>query len=555
MHVVGQDAPVSDVIELTMRTGHSRFPVTGEDLDDVVGLVHVKHAVAVDEPQREQVLVREVMVRAELVPASLHLDPLLESMRAGGLQLAVVVDEFGGTDGLVTAEDLIEELVGDVTDEHDRQSTPIRRQPDGTWLLSGQLRPDEIADVTDVWLPEDRSYETVAGLIAKELGRIPAVDDVVELPNARLTVRRTVGRRVDRVQLERSARPSADRTGMNESAALLLGALLLVTNAFFVGAEFALISARRSQIAPLAASGSRAARTTLYAMMHVSVMLAGAQLGITVCSLGLGAVAEPALAHLIESPLQAVGISDQWTHPIAFVLALLLVVALHVVLGEMVPKNIALAGPERAALLLAPPLALMVRLLGPIVHGFNAIANLTLRMLRVQPRGEVASAFTRDEVAGLIEESHRHGLLDDEEHDRLAGALSIETRDVMSVVMPLADLVTVSTTTTPRQVEQIAGRTGFSRFPVRDEQGEISKYLHLKDILSHNPATRDAPIQAKRLRPLVAVERRETLRSALGRMKSNGAHLARVVDEAGVTLGVIALDDVLEELVGEIRAT
>lgn len=342
---------------------------------------------------------------------------------------------------------------------------------------------------------------------------------------------------------------------MNSGTGLFFAALLLLANAFFVGAEFALISVRRSAVEPLAVAGSRAARTTLRAMENVSVMLAAAQLGITVCSLGLGAIAEPALAHLIEAPLHAVGIPDDVQHPIAFVLALLLVVALHVVLGEMVPKNIALAGPDRAAILLTPALVLLVRILRPIVFGLNAVANSSLRLLRVTPRDEVASAFTRDEVAGLIDESHRQGLLDDDEHDLLAGALSIDTHHVLTVLMPLAALVSVPFSATPQEIEQIAADTGYSRFPVRDERGELTHYLHLKDVLSTDAAVRTAPIEAKRLRSLISIGGDETLRSALSRMKNNGAHLARVTDREGAVLGVVALDDVLEELVGEIRTS
>src|SRR5688572_6361612 len=175
--------------------------------------------------------------------------------------------------------------------------------------------------------------------------------------------------------------------------------VLLALNAFFVGAEFALLSARRSQVEPRAQAGSRAARTTLRAMENVSLVMAGAQLGITVCSLGLGAVGEPAVAHLLEPVFHALHVPDEFLHPVAFVVAMSIVVYLHVVLGEMVPKNIALAGPERAAIVLGPPMMAVVTLLGPVIVGLNAVANGTLRLLRVEPRDEVSSTFTREEVA------------------------------------------------------------------------------------------------------------------------------------------------------------
>ena len=162
---------------------------------------------------------------------------------------------------------------------------------------------------------------------------------------------------------------------MSDVTALVIAVLLLAFNAFFVGAEFALVSARRSQIEPLAQQGSRMARTTLTAMENVSLMMAGAQLGITICSVGLGAVGEPAVAHLIEPLFERAGVSEAFLHPVAFVVALAVVVFLHVVLGEMVPKNIAIAGPDRAALVLGPPMLGVVTLLRPLIVSLNAIAN------------------------------------------------------------------------------------------------------------------------------------------------------------------------------------
>ena len=198
------DAPVSAVIEAAKHTGHSRFPVTGgtNDLDDVVGLVDIKHVVGVPAELRGRSLVGSVMVAAERVPASLHLDPLLDVLRRAPLQMVLVMDEFGGTDGLVTIEDLVEELVGEVADEHDRYGPTIRHRRDGSWTLSGMLRIDEVVDTTGFEIPEHRSYDTIGGLVAQRLGRLAQVGDVVDLPGARLVVTQIVGRRVDRLRLD-----------------------------------------------------------------------------------------------------------------------------------------------------------------------------------------------------------------------------------------------------------------------------------------------------------------------------------------------------------------
>ena len=200
-----------------------------------------------------------------------------------------------------------------------------------------------------------------------------------------MRVERMDGLRVDRISLQAAAARGRGEP-MSTQAALWLGLVLLLGNAFFVGAEFALVSARRTKVEPKAAEGSRVARTTLRAMEDLSQMIAAAQFGITVCSLGLGAVAEPALAHLIEPLAEAVNLPDAWLHPVAFTIAMTFVVYLHVVLGEMVPKNLALAGPERAAMVLGPPMVALVTLLKPIVYGLDAVANGVVRLMRVEPR-------------------------------------------------------------------------------------------------------------------------------------------------------------------------
>lgn len=339
---------------------------------------------------------------------------------------------------------------------------------------------------------------------------------------------------------------------MNDALAVGLTVLLLALNAFFVGAEFALVSARRSQIEPLAQQGSRMARTTLRAMEHVTLMMAGAQLGITICSVLLGAVGEPAVAHLIEPGLDLLHVPHDLLHPIAFVIALAIVVALHVVLGEMVPKNITLAGPDRAALVLGPPMLAVVTVLRPVIVGLNATANGILRLLRVEPKDEVSSTYTLEEVAVLVEESRGEGLLESEEYDRLAGALGFTEKTVAAVLLPRAELTTVARGSTSADVEAVCAATGFSRFPVED-RGELIGYLHIKDVLEPDAERRLRPVDDKWIRPFASVHPDDSLHLALETLQRRGAHLARVVDVEGTTLGVAALEDVIEELVGEIR--
>ena len=219
MACVDATDPVSEVIELSSSTGFSKFPVIKGSSDNVVGSIHVKQAVAIPRSERAHTLVREVMVDATVVPESLRLDPLLSLLRGEGFQMAIVSDEYGGTAGVVTLEDVVEEIVGDIADEHDRYGSRLRQRPDGSWIVSGLLRPDEVADATGIELPEDEAYDTVAGLLVRELGRIPQRGDeaVVPLPviipedddeepvqlHAVLRVERMDGLRVDRISIRR----------------------------------------------------------------------------------------------------------------------------------------------------------------------------------------------------------------------------------------------------------------------------------------------------------------------------------------------------------------
>jgi CBS domain containing-hemolysin-like protein len=226
MATVDVSDPVTEIIELSASTGFSKFPVIKGSTDNVVGSVHVKQAVAVPRSERESTLVRQVMVAATVVPESLRLDPLLALLRSEGFQMAIVSDEYGGTAGVVTLEDVVEEIVGDIADEHDRIGARLRRRPDGSWIVSGLLRPDEVLDATGLDLPEHEDYDTVAGLLVQVLGRIPQRGDEVRIPLpvlvpedddeapiqefATLRVERMDGLRVDRISLRREVEQAVE---------------------------------------------------------------------------------------------------------------------------------------------------------------------------------------------------------------------------------------------------------------------------------------------------------------------------------------------------------
>ena len=331
---------------------------------------------------------------------------------------------------------------------------------------------------------------------------------------------------------------------------LTLAVMSLLANAFFVGAEFSLVSARRSSIELKAADGSRSAKITLAAMEHVSIMLAGAQLGITLCSLVFGALGEPVVAHLLEVPFAALGLSEAVRHIVAVGIALVAMVYVHVVIGEMVPKNLALADPTRSALSLVPPLFYVVNAIRPIISMLNAVANGVLRVLGVNPRDEIASSFNRDEVIGFVKESHREGLLSSEEEQLLSSSLAFDSQNIQTIITPLESLVTTAAKPSIAQIEQLVRETGYSRFPVsRSEKGGLKGYIHIKDLLHLENNQTVASV----IRTLPTVQSTDSARTALRTMQRSGAHIAEVTNPQGELVGVVMLEDVLEQLVGTIR--
>jgi CBS domain containing-hemolysin-like protein len=328
--------------------------------------------------------------------------------------------------------------------------------------------------------------------------------------------------------------------------------VLLLVNAFFVAAEFAVISARRSQIEPRAEAGSRSARTALWAMEHATLMLAACQLGITVASLLILNVSEPALHHLLEVPLTLTGWPEEVIGTIAFVIALLIVSFLHVILGEMVPKNLSFSLPDRAVLILAPPLVFVATVFRPIIVALNAIANGALRLVRVTPRSEANSVFTLDEVATIAAQSTREGVLTDA-GGTLSAAFEFTAKKVQDVAVGLSALVTLPEDATPADVEKAVAQRGFSRYILVNDQGDPTGYLHLKDVIDLDEDEFSEPVPPKRIRQLISIYRGTDLEDALATMRRSGRHVARAFDEDGATQGVLFLEDIIEELVGEVQ--
>jgi CBS domain containing-hemolysin-like protein len=335
-----------------------------------------------------------------------------------------------------------------------------------------------------------------------------------------------------------------------EVAKVLVTILLLLGNGVFVGGEFALIASRRTALEPLAATSKRA-RWALSAMNQIPLMIAGAQLGITICSLGLGALAEPALAHVLEGPFTALGLPDDMLHPVAFVLALVIVVFLHTVVGEMVPKNITLAGPERTALILGPFMLAFCTATKPLLNAMRWASRTVLKLWKIEATDSVKTVFTAEELAGMVTQARSEGLLGSEQYARIHAALGLNDRTAADTLRPWSGVTTVADDVSPATIEAISTRTGRSRFPVvQRETRRVLGFVHVKDILGYAAGQRRLPIPAEIIRPLAVVPPERTLADLLLTMRRDRLHIV-LVSDGRRPLGVITLDDVIHAVVGE----
>ncbi len=328
--------------------------------------------------------------------------------------------------------------------------------------------------------------------------------------------------------------------------------VLLAANAFFVGAEFAVLAARRAQVEPLAQKGNRAARTALWAMEHATLMLACCQLGITVCSLLILNVSEPSIHHLLIAPLSALGLPATAINVVSFAVALALVTFLHVTFGEMIPKNIAFSRPQSSVLLLAPPLTLVSRVVRPVIVALNEAANWSLRRFGIEPKDEVASTYTLEQVATIVAASKREGKLNDDS-GTLEKAFEFTRKRAGELALPLEQLVTLPDDVTPRQLEAAVAEFGHSRYPLLDGQGRLTGYLHFKDVIATRGRALDLPVAARSVRRLIEIDPQAEAEDALATMRRRGSHLAKVVAPTGRLAGVLFLEDIVEELIGEVE--
>jgi CBS domain containing-hemolysin-like protein len=335
---------------------------------------------------------------------------------------------------------------------------------------------------------------------------------------------------------------------------LLLTVVLLLVNGFFVAMEFALIAARRSRIETLANDGNRRAVAALRSIKELSLMLAGAQLGITMASLGLGAIAEPAIARLLESGIETFAeLPSGLLHSISFVIALTIIVFFHMVVGEMAPKNIAIARPEESALWMAFPIRVYGNLFRPFIKALNAIANGVLRLLGVAPQDELLTVHTAQELRVMVQESAKGGVLQEFETHLLSGAASFGEKDAADAMVPRTEMIALPLEITAAEVEAKVVESGHTRFPIYIETPDrVVGFFHAKDLLKIAASQRNKRIPRRLIRPLLVVPESRKLHPLLFDMRRERRHFALVVDEHGGTAGIVTLEDLLEELVGEI---
>ncbi|MBW8172043.1 hemolysin family protein [Ornithinimicrobium sp. Arc0846-15] len=338
---------------------------------------------------------------------------------------------------------------------------------------------------------------------------------------------------------------------MSTGTALLISVVLLALNGFFVAAEFAVVAAKRHRLEEKAAEGSRAAKAAVNANKELSLMLAGAQLGITLCTLGLGALSEPAIAALLEPLLHAIHVPESLMHLISVIIAVAIVVFLHMVVGEMAPKSWAISHPESSALILAMPFRAFTWIFRPVIFVLNEMANALLKLFKVEPvdSGESGRRGPAD-LQLLLSTSHEHGVLPDQEHAMLTGALRLENETIAAVMLPLSEAVTIASDGTALDVEALSRDSGRSRLFVRENR-QVTGLVHVRDAMRATAGgQQDRPL-TDFIQETVALPASMHLIDAVSTLRQQRAQLALVQDGHGQTVGLASLEDILEQILGE----
>ncbi len=330
---------------------------------------------------------------------------------------------------------------------------------------------------------------------------------------------------------------------MSFPMALFVTVLLLIGSGFFVAAEFALVAAKRHRMEQAVAEGRRGAKAALAGMRELSLMLAGAQLGITVCTLGLGSVSKPAISHELDPLLHKLGLPAALSYGIAFAVAMIVVVFLHMVLGEMAPKSWAIAHPERSAMLLSPAFRAVATAVRPLIRILNRVSNALVRLCRVTPRDELASVHNREQLTHLVEESERLGLINETDSELLTRSLTEPETPVRELQIPAAAITAAGADADAEQILALATASDRTRLLVREGDAVLGS-VHARDVLVARSQGR--PTTARALaRPVPELHGETTVAEAIEMLRRRRATLAVVRDGSGDLVGMVSLDDLL----------
>ncbi|MCL6736038.1 CNNM domain-containing protein [Streptomyces neyagawaensis] len=330
---------------------------------------------------------------------------------------------------------------------------------------------------------------------------------------------------------------------MSFPMALFVTVLLLIGSGFFVAAEFALVAAKRHRMEKAAAQGRRGAAAALAGMRELSLMLAGAQLGITVCTLGLGSVSKPAISHELDPLLHDLGLPSALSYGVAFVFAMVVVVFLHMVVGEMAPKSWAIAHPERSAMLLAPPFRAMVKAVRPLIGLLNRASNALVRLCRVTPRDELASVHNREQLTHLVEESRRLGLITETDSELITRSLTESETPVGDLAVPAAEITSVDADAGTEDILRTAADHDRTRLLVREGDTVLGS-VHARDALVARARGRTTTARAL-ARPVPELTEDTTVADAIDVLRRNRASLAVICDDTGRPTALVSLDDLL----------
>ena len=334
---------------------------------------------------------------------------------------------------------------------------------------------------------------------------------------------------------------------------LLLVIFLIFMNGFFVAAEFCCVKMRTSRLETLIAEGSSRAKYAKQLTEHLDSSLSVTQLGITLASLGLGWVGEPAIAVLILPVTQSVGLPDEVGHTAALAIAFTIITSLHIVLGELTPKSMAIANVERIMLAIAFPMVLFSRVMRPFVWILNTVANRISRSLGYGVTGENEDAHTEEEIRLLMKESYRQGLINSTEADFVDNVFSFTELNAREIMVPRTDMICLYLDDTPAERIKTILEEQQTRYPVcYQDKDHIIGFIHVKDLLS--PLVRGEHLNLRRyIRKALVVPESMDGSVLLGTMQEQGSQLAIVVDEYGGTAGMVTIEDIIEQIVGDIR--